>query len=105
MDRRICISGRLLLDSEVESKTLGIASFYLRAVCMNRNLWGVENFEEITIRHSKFAAQRFDSRALADHCAVFHSCCWVDSSHQEDLLMCLHAPLVGATMPVQSNNV
>jgi hypothetical protein len=26
---------------------------------MNRNLWGVENFEEITIRHSKFAAQRF----------------------------------------------
>ncbi|MCP1912857.1 hypothetical protein J2R96_005337 [Bradyrhizobium elkanii] len=46
-------------NSEVGSKTLGIASFYLRAVCMNRNLWGVENFEEITIRHSKSAAQRF----------------------------------------------
>ncbi len=46
-------------NSEVGSKSLGIASFYLRAVCMNRNLWGVENFEEITIRHSKFAAQRF----------------------------------------------
>ncbi|MGY2991195.1 hypothetical protein ACVWWD_000002 [Mesorhizobium sp. URHB0026] len=46
-------------NSEVGSKTLGIASFYLRAVCMNRNLWGVEGFEEITIRHSKFAAQRF----------------------------------------------
>lgn len=46
-------------NSEVGSKTLGIASFYLRAVCQNRNLWGVENFEEITIRHSKFAAQRF----------------------------------------------
>jgi len=26
---------------------------------MNRNLWGVENFEQITIRHSKLAAQRF----------------------------------------------
>jgi hypothetical protein len=37
-------------NSEVGSKTLGIASFYLRAVCMNRNLWGVENFEQITIR-------------------------------------------------------
>ena len=37
--------------------------FYLRAVCMNRNLWGVENFEEITIRHSKFAAQRFAHEA------------------------------------------
>lgn len=46
-------------NSEVGSKTLGIATFYLRAVCMNRNLWGVENFEEISIRHSKFAANRF----------------------------------------------
>jgi hypothetical protein len=50
-------------NSEVGSKTLGTASFYLRAVCMNRNLWGVENFEQITIRHSKFAAQRFAHEA------------------------------------------
>jgi hypothetical protein len=50
-------------NSEVGSKTLGIATFYLRAVCMNRNLWGVENFEEINIRHSKFAANRFASQA------------------------------------------
>ncbi|AHY53115.1 hypothetical protein BJS_00489 [Bradyrhizobium japonicum SEMIA 5079] len=53
-------------NSEVGSKTLGIASFYLRAVCMNRNLWGVENFEEITIRHSKFAAQRFAHEAAPE---------------------------------------
>ncbi len=50
-------------NSEVGSKTLGIASFYLRAVCMNRNLWGVEGFEESSIRHSKFAAQRFAHEA------------------------------------------
>ncbi|EJZ19878.1 DUF932 domain-containing protein (plasmid) [Rhizobium sp. Pop5] len=50
-------------NSEVGSKTLGIASFYLRAVCANRHLWGTENFEEITIRHSKFAAQRFAQEA------------------------------------------
>ncbi len=50
-------------NSEVGSKTLGIATFYLRAVCMNRNLWGVENFEEINIRHSKFAANRFAQQA------------------------------------------
>ncbi len=50
-------------NSEVGSKTLGIATFYLRAVCMNRNLWGVENFEEINIRHSKFAATRFAQQA------------------------------------------
>lgn len=50
-------------NSEVGAKTLGIASFYLRAVCQNRNLWGVENFEEITIRHSKYAASRFAHEA------------------------------------------
>lgn len=50
-------------NSEVGSKMLGIASFYLRAVCANRNLWGTENFEEITIRHSKFAAPRFAHEA------------------------------------------
>lgn len=50
-------------NSEVGAKTLGIASFYLRAVCQNRNLWGVEDFEEITIRHSKCAASRFAHEA------------------------------------------
>ncbi len=50
-------------NSEVGSKTLGMASFYLRAVCQNRNLWGVEDFQEIVIRHSKYAAHRFANEA------------------------------------------
>ncbi len=50
-------------EAEDEDATLGIASFYLRAVCQNRNLWGVEDFEEITIRHSKYAASRFAHEA------------------------------------------
>ncbi|MFP5396487.1 MAG: DUF932 domain-containing protein [Alphaproteobacteria bacterium] len=50
-------------NSEVGAKTLGMASFYLRAVCQNRNLWGVEDFEEISIRHSKYAANRFAHEA------------------------------------------
>ena len=50
-------------NSEVGSKTLGMASFYLRAICMNRNIWGAEGFEEISIRHSKFAANRFAHEA------------------------------------------
>lgn len=50
-------------NSEVGAKTLGIASFYLRAVCQNRNLWGVEDFQEITIRHSKYAANCFAHEA------------------------------------------
>jgi hypothetical protein len=50
-------------NSEVGARTLGIASFYLRAVCQNRNLWGVEDFQEIAIRHSKRAADRFAHEA------------------------------------------
>jgi hypothetical protein len=50
-------------NSEVGAKTLGIASFYLRAVCQNRTLWGVEHFQEINIRHSKYAAARFAHEA------------------------------------------
>lgn len=50
-------------NSEVGSKSLGIATFYLRAVCQNRNLWGVENFQEVNMRHSKFAANRFAHEA------------------------------------------
>ena len=50
-------------NSEVGAKTLGMATFYLRAVCMNRNIWGAEGFEEISIRHSKFAADRFAHEA------------------------------------------
>ena len=46
-------------NSEVGSRSNGVAAFYLRGVCMNRNLWGVENFKELTIRHSKHAANRF----------------------------------------------
>lgn len=40
-----------------------MASFYLRAVCANRNLWGTEQLEELTIRHSKHAAERFAQEA------------------------------------------
>ena len=50
-------------NSETGSKTAGIAAMYLRGVCMNRNLWGVENFEQIKIRHTKFAPDRFAMEA------------------------------------------
>lgn len=50
-------------NSEVGARSLGIACFYLRAVCQNRNLWGVEDFQEITIRHSKHVAARFAHEA------------------------------------------
>ena len=57
-------------NSEVGARSLGIATFYLRAVCQNRNLFGVENFQEIKIRHSKGAASRF-AHELAPALAQF----------------------------------
>lgn len=48
-------------NSEVGSKTLGADCFYLRGVCQNRNLWGVENQTRLSIRHSKNAPRRFAS--------------------------------------------
>ncbi|EKU73318.1 MULTISPECIES: hypothetical protein [Sphingomonadales] len=67
-------------NSEVGAKTLGIATFYLRAVCANRILWGVENFQEIKIRHSKFAAGRFAQQAepALEHFANASPRCFVD---------------------------
>ena len=50
-------------NSETGSKTAGIAAMYLRGVCMNRCLWGVENFHEIKVRHTKFAPDRFAQEA------------------------------------------
>src|SRR3546814_11264451 len=57
-DTDLYFRGFYAWNSEVGSKTLGIASFYLRAVCMNRNIRGADGFEELSIRHSKFATNR-----------------------------------------------
>lgn len=55
--------GFYIQNSEVGSRSLKLCAFYLRGVCMNRNLWGVENFEEITIRHTSMAIDRWVQQA------------------------------------------
>lgn len=55
--------GFYVWNSEVGSKSLGIGTFLFRAVCCNRILWGVEKYEELRIRHSKLAPQRFIDEA------------------------------------------
>jgi hypothetical protein len=62
-DPDIYFRGFYCWNSEVGKTKLGIATFFLRAVCCNRILWGVENFQEISIRHSKYAANRFMEQA------------------------------------------
>jgi hypothetical protein len=56
--------GFYIYNSEVGSSKFGLASFFLDYVCMNRNIWGVEGFEEITFRHSSGAPHRFIERAM-----------------------------------------
>lgn len=55
--------GFYVWNSEVGSRSFGIATFYMRGACQNRCLWGVEGFDEITFRHSKYAPQRFMQEA------------------------------------------
>jgi hypothetical protein len=62
--------GFYVWNSEVGSRSFGLASFYLRGVCQNRCLWGVEGFQQVTFRHSKYAPERFineASRALESY--------------------------------------
>ena len=51
--------GFYVQNSEVGARSLKLAAFYLRAVCMNRNLWGVEGFEDIKINHTRLAPERW----------------------------------------------
>jgi hypothetical protein len=55
--------GFYVTNSEVGASALKLAAFYLRAVCQNRNLWGVEGFQELNMRHSKYAPARFIEEA------------------------------------------
>lgn len=55
--------GFYIQNSEMGSRSLKLAAFYLRAVCMNRNLWGIENFEEIKINHTRLAPDRWLQQA------------------------------------------
>lgn len=51
--------GFYVTNSEVGSSALKVAAFYLRGVCCNRLMWGVEGFQEVSMRHSKYAPARF----------------------------------------------
>lgn len=62
-DPDLMFRGFYITNSEVGRSSLRLAAFYLRAVCANRILWGVEGFEELTMRHSKLAPARFVEQA------------------------------------------
>ena len=51
--------GFFVWNSEVGSATLGIAAFLFDYVCMNRIVWGVQEYREVKIRHTSGAPDRW----------------------------------------------
>ena len=51
--------GFFVWNSEVGSKSFGIATFLYDYVCCNRMIWGAEGFKEVTMRHSAGAPDRW----------------------------------------------
>ena len=51
--------GFFIWNSEVGSKTFGVATFLFDYVCQNRIVWGAQEHKEIRIRHSSGAPDRF----------------------------------------------
>lgn len=55
--------GFYVTNSEVGAGKLKLGAMYLRGICCNRILWGVEAFEELEMRHTKYAPNRFIEEA------------------------------------------
>jgi hypothetical protein len=53
--------GVIVSNSEVGKATLRVQAFLFRAVCGNHLITGVEKYEEIAIRHTLYAPERFAS--------------------------------------------
>ena len=55
--------GFFVWNSEVGSQTLGIATFLFDYACSNRIVWGAQGYEEIKIRHTAGAPDRWIEEA------------------------------------------
>ncbi len=82
--------GFFVWNSETGSKTIGAAFFLFDYVCMNRMIWGAEQFQEVRIRHTSGAPDR-----------------WLDSVVPvlEDYSMSSSKPVVEAIEAARSRNL
>jgi hypothetical protein len=51
--------GFFIWNSEVGDKTFGLGTFLFDYVCMNRIVWGAQEYKEVKIRHTSGAPDRF----------------------------------------------
>jgi hypothetical protein len=56
--------GVAISNSEVGARSLTLETFMLRGVCMNRNLWGVEDKQTVRLRHTEGLPSRFVADAV-----------------------------------------
>jgi hypothetical protein len=63
-DRDQLHRGFYLWNSEVGSKTFGIATFLFRQVCGNFGIWGAEDVRVMKIRHTSGGPERFVTDAI-----------------------------------------
>jgi len=55
--------GFFMWNSEVGSATFGLTTFLFNMVCGNHIIWGAQDVNEFTVRHTKNGPYRFDSQA------------------------------------------
>ncbi|HEY6965849.1 MAG TPA: hypothetical protein VI229_00145 [Burkholderiales bacterium] len=56
--------GFYVWNSEVGQRTFGVATMYIRGICQNRCLWGVEGFSEVSFKHTSGAPDKFATEAM-----------------------------------------
>lgn len=56
--------GFYVWNSEVGASTFGLNTMLMRGVCQNRNIWGVESKQSLTLRHSTKAPDKFIQQAF-----------------------------------------
>jgi hypothetical protein len=70
IDGQILFRGFYVWNSEVGAQVFGLATFLYERVCDNRNIWGMTGKNEIRIKHSSGAPERFrieGKRALIEY--------------------------------------
>ena len=63
VDGQTYFRGFYAWNSEVGKSTFGLASFLYSYVCANRIIWGARDVEELRIRHTHLAPERFIEQA------------------------------------------
>lgn len=56
--------GAIISNSEVGNASLRVATFYMRGMCRNRNIWGLEGRKEIIIPHRKNLPRQFHGKVI-----------------------------------------